>query len=212
MSPGWTDEQIARRLIADLWEGAVVNLGVGMPGLVSQFLPPEPEVILHSENGLLGFGPPPAPELCDRDLVNAGREFVTLKPGASLFHSADSFAMLRGGHVDVGVLGAYQVSERGDLANWKLPGQKLAGVGGAADICAGVKQVWVMMKHRTSRGEPRLLRECTYSLTAKGVVKRVYTDMAVVEITPDGMRLMEAAPGYSVDELRAATGAVLLAG
>ncbi len=207
MQRGWSDEEIARRVIDDLWEGAYINLGVGLPTLINELLPPHLEVIIHSENGILGMGP--ALGKSDDDIVNAGKQYVTLRRGASVFHSADSFAMLRGGHVDVGILGAYQVSKAGDLANWKLPGQAIAGVGGAADICAGVKQVWVMMKHVTSRGEPRILEKCTYPLTAPGVVNRVYTDMAVIRITPSGLQVVEVAPGYELGEVIAATDAPL---
>ena len=205
MERGWKDEEMARRVIADLWEGACVNLGVGLPTMINELLPAELEVILHAENGILGMGPPPPPELRDEDIVNAGKEYVTLKKGASVFHSSDSFAMLRGGHVDVGILGAYQVSERGDIANWKLPGQAMPGIGCAADISIGVKQVWVLMKHLTSRGEPRILRECNYPLTARGVVKRIYTDMAVIQVNPDGLQLVEVASGYEVSNVVAAT-------
>ena len=205
MKRGWNDEEMARRVIADLWEGAYINLGVGLPVLINELLPPEMEVILHTENGILGTGPAPPVELRDDDLVNASKEYITIRTGASFFDSATSFAMLRGGHVDVGILGAYQVSERGDLANWKLPGQAIAGIGGAADISVGVKQVWVMMKHRTRQGESRIVRECSYPLTARGVVKRIYTDMAVIHLTPGGLRLLEVAPGYQVSDVIEAT-------
>jgi 3-oxoadipate CoA-transferase beta subunit len=208
---GWSDEQVAQRVAADFWEGAVVNLGVGMPTLVAGYMPLDREVILHSENGLLGIGPPPAPGQEDPHLVDAGKGPVSLRTGASVFHTADSFAMLRGGHVDGGVMGAYEVSERGDLANWKLPGQPLAGMGGAADISLGARQVWVMMKHRTSGGEPRILRACRLPLTARGVVRRIYTDLAVLAVTPAGLRLMEAAPGLTFRDVAAATEAPLLA-
>ncbi len=206
---GWSDQQIARRLLADLWEGAYVNLGVGMPVLVSDLLPPDLGVILHSENGTLGMGPPPPESERDMDLMNAGGGYLTLAPGASVFDSSISFAMLRGGHLDVAVLGAYQVSERGDLANWKRPGQKVAGIGGAADISVGAKQVWVMMNHLTKDGHARILRECTFPLTARACVKRIYTDMAVIEASAGGLFLIEASPGYTFEEVAAATGAPL---
>lgn len=210
MDRGWSDEQMARRVASDLWDGAYVNLGIGLPLRIANLLPADREIVLHTENGILGMGPAPErPELNDLDLVNAGKQFVTLRRGASVFHSSDSFAMLRGGHVDLGIMGAYQVSERGDLANWRLPGQALAGVGGAADISVGVKQVWIMMKHLTNKGEPRILRECSYALTAPRCVKRIYTDLAIVYVTPDGLELVEVAPGYSVAEVVAATDAPL---
>jgi 3-oxoacid CoA-transferase B subunit len=209
VSRGWSETEIARRVLADLWEGAYVNLGIGMPLRLNELLTPEMGIILHSENGILGMGPAPPPDRRDDDIVDAGKAHVTLIPGASVFHSADSFAMLRGGHLDVAVLGAYQVSMRGDLANWKRPGQRLAGVGGAADISVGARRVWVMMRHLTRDGEPRLVRECTFPLTASRVVKRVYTDMAVIEVTEHGFRLLETAPGYTAAEVAAATGAPL---
>ncbi|HLH69661.1 MAG TPA: 3-oxoacid CoA-transferase subunit B [Candidatus Dormibacteraeota bacterium] len=206
---GWTEPEIARRVLADLWEGAYVNLGIGMPLLLNELLTPEMGVILHSENGILGMGPAPPPDRRDDDIVDAGKAHVTLVPGASVFHSADSFAMLRGGHLDVAVLGAYQVSMHGDLANWKRPGQRIAGVGGAADISVGAKQVWVMMRHLTKDGAPRIVRECTFPLTARGVVKRIYTDMAVIDVTAEGLQLKELAPGYTAAEVVAATDAPL---
>ena len=206
---GWSDRQIARRVLDDLWEGAYVNLGVGMPVLINELLPPGLSVILHSENGTLGMGPPPPEDQRDDDLMNAGGGYLTLAPGASVFDSAESFAMLRGGHLDVAVLGAYQVSERGDLANWKRPGQRIAGIGGAADISIGARQVWAMMNHRTKDGQARILRECTFPLTARGCVKRIYTDMAVIEVSPNGLALIETAPGYTAAEVAAATEAPL---
>lgn len=206
---GWSDRQIAERVLADLWEGAYVNLGVGMPVLVNELLPPGFGVILHSENGTLGMGPPPPESDRDEDLMNAGGGYLTLAPGASVFDSAESFAMLRGGHLDVAVLGAYQVSERGDLANWKRPGQRIAGIGGAADISVGAKEVWIMMNHCTKDGQPRILRECTFPLTARGCVKRVYTDMAVLGVSRKGLAVRELAPGYTFDEVAAVTDAQL---
>jgi 3-oxoacid CoA-transferase B subunit len=207
---GWTPEQMARRVAQDFWDGAYVNLGIGLPTLVSDFLPADREVVLHSENGILGMGGLAPPEQADPDLVNAGKQSVLVLPGACFFNSSDSFAMLRGGHVDVGVLGAYQVSARGDLANWSLPGQTLSGIGGAADIAVGVRQLWVLMKHSTPGGQPRILRECTYPLTSRGTVKRIYTDMAVVDVTPGGLKLVEIAPGYAPEEVVVATQAQLL--
>lgn len=209
MNRGWSDEEMARRVIADLWVGAYINVGLGLPLLINELLPPDMEVIVHSENGILGTGPAPPPKLRDEDLINPAKEYITIRTGASFFDSATSFAMLRGGHVDVGILGAYQVSERGDLANWKLPGQPVAGVGGAADISVGVKQLWVMMKHRTRQGESRIVRACSYPLTARAVVKRIYTDMAVIRLTPEGLRLAHVAPGYDAVDVIAATNAPL---
>ncbi|MFN8455716.1 MAG: 3-oxoacid CoA-transferase subunit B [Anaerolineae bacterium] len=200
-----TREEIARRIALDLPDGCYVNLGVGIPTLVADYLPPEREIILHSENGILGMGPAPAEEERDPDLVDAGKEPVTLLPGAAIFHSADSFAMLRGGHIDIAVIGAFQVSEVGDLANWRLPGATLAGVGGAADIAVGARQVFVAMNHVTSEGQPKIVRECSYPLTARRVVKRIYTDLAVIEVTPEGLRLLEVAPGVTVAEVQAQT-------
>ncbi|MDE3077692.1 MAG: 3-oxoacid CoA-transferase subunit B [Chloroflexota bacterium] len=209
---GWSEQDIARRVLADLWEGAYVNLGVGMPLLVNDLLKPEMGIILHSENGVLGMGPPPPPGQRDEDLVNAGKEYITLLPGAAVFNSADSFAMLRGGHLDVAILGAYQVSERGDLANWKRPGETVPGIGGAADISTGAKQVWIRMKHVTNKGEPRIVRQCSFPLTAKGCVKRLYTDMGIVQVTAEGLRLLETAPGYQPSEVALATEAPLATG
>jgi 3-oxoacid CoA-transferase B subunit len=206
---GWNDRQIAQRVLADIWQGAYVNLGVGMPVLINELLPPDFAIVLHSENGTLGMGPPPPENQRDVDLMNAGGGFLTLAPGASVFDSADSFAMLRGGHLDIAILGAYQVSERGDLANWKRPGQKIAGIGGAADISVGAKQVWVTMNHVTKDGQARILRECTFPLTARGCVKRIYTDMAVIDVSSQGLRLLEAAPGYSHADVAAVTEATL---
>ena len=208
---GWTEEQMCHRVLADLWEGAYVNLGVGMPIGITKFLSPDSGVILHSENGLLGMGNPPAEGQQDADIINAGSGFVTLWPGASNFDSSLSFMMVRGGHVDVAVLGAYQVDQHGNLANWKRPGQTIASIGGAADISAGAKQVWVLMKHRTNDGkEARLLKDITFPLTAKACVKRVYTDMGVVHVTSDGFRLVETGPGYTPAEVVTATDAPLI--
>ncbi|MDE3076887.1 MAG: 3-oxoacid CoA-transferase subunit B [Chloroflexota bacterium] len=206
---GWSDQQIAHRVIADLWEGAYVNLGVGLPILVLEELPAGLHVLLHSENGTLGMGPPPPEDQRDPDLMNAGGTFLSVAPGGVVFDSSESFAMLRGGHVDVALLGAYQVSEHGDIANWKRPGQKIAGIGGAADIAVGAKQLWVMMNHVTKDGQARILRQCTFPLTAGGVVKRIYTDMAVIDVKPDGLHLLEVAPGLTAEEVATATDAPL---
>ena len=180
-------------------------MGVGIPTLVADYLPSDRDIILHSENGILGTGPTPSEDQYDPDLIDAGKHPVTLLPGAAIFHSADSFAMLRGGHVDVAVIGAYQVSETGDLANWKLPGATLAGIGGAADIVVGARQVFVAMKHTAKDGQPKIVHNCTYPLTARGVVKRIYTDLAIIEIGPESLLLIETAPGVSVAEIQAKT-------
>jgi len=201
-----TSQEIDERIVLDLPDGCYVNLGVGLPTLVANCLPPDRDIILHSENGILGMGPPPNQETeYDPDLINAGKEPVTLQPGAAIFHSVDSFAMLLGRHVDVAVIGAYQVSEKGDLANWRLPGATLAGIGGAADVAAGARQIFVAMKHTTRVGQLKILKECTYSLTARQVVTRIYTDLAVIEVTADGLLLVEVAPGEKVAEVQAKT-------
>ena len=201
-----TNEEIAERIVLDLHDGCYVNLGVGMPTLVANCLAPDRDIILHSENGILGMGPPPNQETeVDPDLFDAGKGPVTLRPGAAISHSADSFAMLRGRHLDLAIIGAYQVSEAGDLANWRLPGATLAGIGGAADIAAGARQIFVTMMHTTRDGQPKIVKECTYPLTARRVVTRIYTDLAVIEVTPDGLLLVELAPGEQVAEVQAKT-------
>ena len=204
-----TKAQMAQRIARDVPPGAYVNLGVGIPTLVAGYIPPEAEVVFHSENGILGIGGPAPPGEEDPDLVDAGKNAVTVRPGAAFFHHADSFAMLRGGRVDIAVLGAYQVSAAGDLANWKVPGGGVPNVGGAMDIVAGVKQVWVVMTHTGPDGRPKILPECTYPLTAKRVVRRIYTDLAVLEVTPAGPALIEVSPGVTVAQVVAATGTAL---
>ncbi len=204
-----TKAQIAQRIARDVPPGAYVNLGVGIPTLVAGYIPPEAEVVFHSENGILGIGGPAPPGEEDPDLVDAGKNAIVIRAGAAFFHHADSFAMLRGGRVDIAVLGAYQVSAAGDLANWKVPGGGVPNVGGAMDIVAGVKQVWVAMTHTTPDGQPKIVQECTYPLTAKRVVRRIYTDLAVLEVTPAGPALLEVSPGVTVAEVVAATGATL---
>ena len=206
---------MAARVAQDIPEGAVVNLGIGLPTLVGNHLPPPGaagyrEVLLHSENGLLGMGPAPAPGEEDLDLVNAGKQPVTLLPGGCYFHSADSFAMMRGGHLDICVLGAFQVSASGDLANWHTgePGA-IPAVGGAMDLAIGAKKIFVMMEHTTKAGEAKLVPACSYPLTAAGCVSRIYTDLAVIDVTPQGLRLVESFNGASFEAIQALTGVPL---
>jgi len=202
----WTRDQMAQRVAHDIPAGAVVNLGIGLPTLVANHLPAEREVLLHSENGVLGMGPAPPPGQEDYDLINAGKQPVTLVPGGCFFHHADSFAMMRGGHLDVCVLGAFQVSERGDLANWHTGApDSIPAVGGAMDLAIGAKQTWVMMEHTTRKGESKIVPMCTYPLTGIGCVKRVYTELAVLEIMADGVRLVEMVRGLDFDELQRLT-------
>jgi 3-oxoadipate CoA-transferase beta subunit len=193
---------MAARVARDIAEGAVVNLGIGLPTLVSNFLPRDREVILHSENGVIGMGPAPPKGEEDYDLINAGKTPVTLLPGGCYFHHADSFAMMRGGHLDICVLGAFQVSVRGDLANWHTgePGA-IPAVGGAMDLAIGAKQTFVMMEHLTKRGESKLVAECSYPLTGLACVSRIYTDLAVIDVTADGLRAVELIDGLAFDEL-----------
>lgn len=207
---GWTREQMAARAAQDIPDGSYVNLGIGMPELVAEFVPEGREFIYHTENGLLGMGPPPAPGEEDPELINAGKKPVTIVPGAAFFHHADSFTMIRGGHIDVCVLGAMQVSSAGDLANWSTgePGA-IPAVGGAMDLVAGVKTIFVITQHVTKTGEPKLVDACTFPLTGRGVVTRIFTDLAVVDITQDGFRLDELAPGVTLDEVIEKTGAPL---
>ncbi len=211
MTARWTRDQMAARVAQDIPEGAYVNLGIGLPTLVANHLPEDREVILHTENGLLGMGPAPEPGREDPDLINAGKQPVTAPPGAAFFHHADSFAMMRGGHLDICVLGAFQVSALGDLANWHTgaPGA-IPAVGGAMDLAIGAKKTFVMMEHLTRQGESKLVAHCTYPITAPACVSRVYTDLAVIDITPQGLRLVDSVDGLPFEELQRLTGLPLL--
>jgi 3-oxoadipate CoA-transferase, beta subunit len=195
--------QMAARLVRDIPEGSYVNLGVGLPTLVADHLPKDREIILHSENGVLGGGPKPAPGAEDEDLINAGKEPITLIAGGSYFHHADSFGMIRGRHLDFAVLGAFQVSRNGDLANWHTGGvDAIPAVGGAMDLAAGAKKVLVMMEHLTKKGESKIVERCTYPLTGARCVSRIYTDLAVIDVEADGLRVIEMVDGLSFDELQ----------
>jgi len=206
----YSREQMAVRVAADIKEGMYVNLGIGLPTLVANFLPADREVILHSENGMLGMGPAPQPGLEDPDLINAGKQPVTALPGSSFFHHGDSFAMMRGGHLDVCVLGAFQVSTRGDLANWHTGAKDaVPAVGGAMDLAIGARHVYVMMEHRTKTGESKIVERCTYPLTGIACVERIYTDLAVIDVTPDGLSVIEMVSGLSFEELSRLTAAPL---
>lgn len=205
-----TRDQIAARVAQDIHEGAYVNLGIGLPTMVANHLPADREVFLHSENGLLGMGPAPAPGAEDEDLINAGKQPVTLLKGGSYFHHGDSFAMMRGGHLDICVLGAFQVSAGGDLANWHTGAKDaIPAVGGAMDLAIGARQVFVMMEHQTRQGDSKIVAQCTYPLTGVGCVSRIYTDLAVIDVTPDGLLVREMVDGLTLDELQAISGVPL---
>lgn len=207
---GWSRQQMAARAAADIPEGWAVNLGIGLPTLVANYVPITREVMFHSENGILGVGPAPAPEDADPWLINAGKQSVTLRPGGSIVGQADSFAIIRGGHLDLCILGGYEVAANGDLANWSTgkPGEAPA-VGGAMDLGAGAKRVWVLMEHITKDGRPKLVERCGYPLTAIGSVTRIYTDLAVIDVTARGFVLRDSAPGVAFDAIAARTAAAL---
>jgi 3-oxoadipate CoA-transferase, beta subunit len=206
----FTREQIAARVARDIPGGSYVNLGIGLPTMVANHLPRDREIVLHTENGLLGMGPAPQAGAEDSDLINAGKQPVTALPGASFFHHADSFAMMRGGHLDFCVLGAFQVSVAGDLANWHTGApDAIPAVGGAMDLAIGAKRVYVMMEHLTKSGESKIVARCTYPLTGIGCVNRIFTDLAVLDVTPSGLKVLERAPGLSLEELQELTGVPL---
>jgi 3-oxoadipate CoA-transferase beta subunit len=204
----WTEDEIARLVAEDLADGSFVNLGIGRPEAVANFIPKGKEIVFHSENGLLGMGPAPAADKVDLELVNAGKKPVTILPGASFFQQADSFAMIRGGHIDVCVMGALQVSAKGDLANWSTGApDAVPGVGGAMDLSVGAKAIYVLMTHTVRDGSPKLVADITYPATSRGVVSRVYTELAVIDIAQGGFALRASAPGLPFEELQARTGA-----
>lgn len=200
----WTAVEMARLVAEDIPDGWVVNVGIGLPTGVLPYLQHR-RVWAHSENGILGIGPSPAPGQEDPDIVNAGKEFATIVPGAAFMDSSVSFALIRGGRLDLAVLGAYQVSGTGDLANWKVPGRRVGGIGGAADIAVGARRIWVMMTHTTRDGHPKIVRQCSYPVTARGVVKRVYTDLAILDVEATGLVIRALAPGVELRDVQAVT-------
>lgn len=208
---GWSKEEMAKLVANDIPDGSYVNLGIGIPELIANYVPQGREVIIHTENGLLGVGPAPAPGLEDFDLINAGKKPITAIKGACFFHHADSFAMIRGGHLDFTILGAYQVSQNGDLANWSTGSPNdIPAVGGAMDLVQGVKNVFVIMSHTTKDGKPKIVKKCSYPLTGLGVVSRIYTDLAIIDVTKQGLKVIQLAPGIDKDTIINKTEAELI--